>query len=145
MRFLSSNRVEIALAGLVGLLASGFFLWRGGMAIFWPDVLVSVSLFGFVFAWSLWLARRSASRRALGFWLLVGAVLAHVIAWLPFLWRSYVFGHGFDGLDFALASGVVTAGLVGWYVMAEHLWQTALLTLTAFALLIAARPGTHMQ
>ena len=145
MHFLKTIRAQIAFAAVAGLLTITLFHWQSGPPATWPDLLVPFSLFAFVFGWTLWLSRQTLSLWALACRVLLGAILAHVIAWAPFLWRSYGIGHGPAGLDYSLASGIVTAALVGWYVFTEHLWQTALLTCAVFAGLAAPVRKGNLQ
>ena len=77
-------------------------------------------------------------------WLLLpgifgGLLVAHVLFWAPLLMGSYAVGLGPKHLDYALLAGLFTAGLVGWYILVDHLWQLvviALLCLGALCLLV---------
>lgn len=111
---------------LTALVPAGILLWHLGWPVSWPALLLPTSLALFTFVWTDGLMRLVSRRWALLSGLLVGAVAAHLMLWLPFVFVSYMGGQGTGRMGYNAMVGLVTAAAVGWYILADHLWQTLL-------------------
>ena len=124
-----------AIAGVIATASVAVMIWNmGGLGerVAWMLTLLP---FGFLYLWTFWL-----SARARAVWVLVlaisgGVVMAHVLFWGPLLMGSYAIGLGPRHLDYALLAGLLTALLVGWYMLVESIWQIGLMSFFSLAAL----------
>jgi len=90
----------------------------------WPGLLLPLSLTVFCFVWLWGVFQRSDRSLGLVALLILGALGAHLALWFPFLFASYLAGHGSKGVDYSLGAALVTSGVVGWYILTDHPWVT---------------------
>jgi len=79
---------------MIALVPGGILLWHLGWPVGWPALLLPVSAMLFTFVWGVGLIRSLGRPLALISGLILGAGLAHLMVWLPFLMVSYSGGQG---------------------------------------------------
>ena len=133
--FVDGRRKRLVAAG-AAVIPLVILVYHLGGTLHWPSLVLPIGVTVFTFLWTWLLTRWMGNALALVTGVLVGAALAHLMLWAPFLVGSYSGAHGASGLDFALSAGFFTAAVVAWYTLAAHWVETLLISTAVLAWMI---------
>lgn len=140
----SQVATDLPVAILLAILPAGLVAAHIGWPTPWSGLSLPVSVLVFGLIWGIWMLRRNGSIRisilGLGLW----ACGIHLAMWLPLVLHSYIAGHGVQHLNYSILSSLITAAIVAWYILTDHLWQTLTLGSGLVGVVILLR-STHSK